>query len=153
MLLVIKRIAHAFTTSLAEMSSLYSFSDNDKTGHNAPVHCRCAGSCEHKATTKVCACGGTCSNCRYQQNPFGNPLPFSTTRPGAQPLPAPHVFPPEAAMWRGTSGQIDPGLLFHRVPDPTRMGRPAIGMPAPKDPAAYVYPDFAGASLYPPSCY
>ncbi|QPB44405.1 hypothetical protein [Medusavirus stheno T3] len=115
--------------------SFYSFSDNDKIGHNAPVHCRCAGSCEH------------------QNNVYGNPLPFSTTRPGAQPLPAPHVFPPEAALWRGTGSQLDPGLLFHRVPDPERMGRPAIGMPTPKDPAAWVYPDFAGAQLYPPSCY
>jgi hypothetical protein len=82
-------------------------------------------------------------------NPFGNPMPFGTA-PGTQ-AQAPWTNKPgniEAALWQGT-GETDMRLVYHRIPDTSRMARWALPMPVPKDPGAWVYPDYAGARMYP----
>lgn len=83
-----------------------------------------------------------------ESNPYSNPLPFSGIMPGHQELKPIPVPEPEHALWMGT-GETHADLLFHRVSDPTLIGRFTIPLPVPKNSAAWHPPDYIGHAIYP----
>jgi hypothetical protein len=78
-------------------------------------------------------------------NPYANPLPFGAPPGCPSDAPMPRLPDREAALWQGIGGEMN---RFYRVPDRDLTARMPVGVPTPKDPAAYVYPDFRSASVY-----
>lgn len=80
-------------------------------------------------------------------NPYGNPMPFGPYPPCLQDRP--HLSLPnvEDALWRGTD-EMQPGLVFNQIPDPTLRATFPMPVPNPKDPNAWVSPWFEGAYRY-----